>query len=196
MTFNIDGDAKIPAFRRNLAAIHSFPEMGEQPQQEDDMKSLLLGSAASMLVASLAFAQQPTAPSHPAAPGAMPPPSVSTVTVKPSPAPGSVGAVGSSTSADSSAMPTSPRIESGKATASGDKNQAVATTAANASQPAKGANSFTEAEARRRLEAAGLSRVTGLTKDADGVWRGRAQKKAGGPVDVWLDYKGNTGLKV
>lgn len=158
------------------------------------MKSLLLGSAASMLVASLAFAQQPTAPSHPAAQGAMPSPSGSTATVKPSPVPGSVGTVGSSNSTASTAMPTSPRSESVKPTALGDKNQAVATTAANASQPAKGANSFTEAEARRRLEAAGLSKVTGLTKDADGVWRGKAQK-AGGPVDVWLDYKGNTGLK-
>ncbi len=71
MTGNIDSDAKTPRIRRILAAIHSFPEMGKQPQQEDDMKSLLLGSAASMLVASLAFAQQPVAASHPAAPGAM-----------------------------------------------------------------------------------------------------------------------------
>ena len=48
----------------------------------------------------------------------------------------------------------------------------------------------------RRIEAAGFSNVTGLAKDTEGVWRGKAQQKTGGPVDVWLDYKGNTGLKV
>jgi len=39
----------------------------------------------------------------------------------------------------------------GAAAASGDRNQAVATTGANAAQPARGANSFNEGEARRRL---------------------------------------------
>lgn len=160
------------------------------------MKSLLLGSAASMLVASLAFAQPPATVSHSAALAAMPTQPGGTASVQPLPAPGTVGATGSSTGAATTTVPTSPQSESGKATASGDKNQAVATTAANANQPAKGANSFTEAEARRRIEAAGLSNVTGLTKDADGIWRGKAQQKAGGSVDVWLDYKGNTGLKI
>ena len=159
------------------------------------MKSLLLGSAASMLMAGLAFAQPPAAASHTAAPGAMPAQSAGAVTDQPLAGSGSVSTTGSPTGGVGSAVPISPRVDSGKATA-GDKNQAVSTTAANAGQPAKGANSFTEAEARRRIEAAGLSNVTGLTKDADGVWRGKAQQKAGGPVDVWLDYKGNTGLKV
>ena len=40
----------------------------------------------------------------------------------------------------------------GAAAASGDRNQAVATTGANAAEPARGANSFTEGEARGRLE--------------------------------------------
>ena len=80
----------------------------------------------------------------------------------------------------------------GTAAASGDRNQAVATTGANAPQPARGANSFTESEARRRLEAAGFQNVTALRKDDGGVWRGTASK-SGTTGQVWLDYKGNTG---
>lgn len=81
---------------------------------------------------------------------------------------------------------------SDKAAASGNDNQAVATTGANADQPAKGANSFTMREARGRLQKHGYSHVAGLKKDHDGVWRGTAQKD-GQPVNVWLDYKGNVG---
>ena len=77
--------------------------------------------------------------------------------------------------------------------ASGNNNQAVATTDANAPQPAHGSNSFTEGQAKDRLEKdGGFSNVTGLMKDQNGVWRGRGQK-AGQPVSVWLDYKGNVG---
>lgn len=57
-------------------------------------------------------------------------------------------------------------------------------------QPAKGANSFTEAQAKSRIEAKGFSNVTGLAKDKDGIWRGKAQKN-GGSHDVALDYQGN-----
>jgi len=103
---------------------------------------------------------------------------------------------GTSVGAPSGATPGNLHTDGGKAAASGNTNQAVATTNANASQPAKGANSFTEAEARRRIEANGFSNVTGLAKDADGVWRGKAQQKDGGSTEVWLDYKGNAGLKM
>lgn len=81
---------------------------------------------------------------------------------------------------------------SGAAAASGDRNQAVTTTAANAARPARGNSSFTQAQARRRLERNGFQGVSALTKDAGGVWRGTATKD-GQPVQVWLDYKGNTG---
>ncbi len=81
---------------------------------------------------------------------------------------------------------------SGTAAASGDRNQAVATTDANAPQPARGSSSFTQAQARRRLERSGFQGVSALTKDRGGVWRGSATKD-GQPVQVWLDYKGNTG---
>ena len=57
-------------------------------------------------------------------------------------------------------------------------------------QPAKGANSFTEAQAKSRIEAQGFSNVSGLAKDADGVWRGKAMK-GGASHDVALDYQGN-----
>ena len=80
----------------------------------------------------------------------------------------------------------------GAAGASGSRNQAVATTSANAPQPAKGANSFTLAEARRRMQKQGFTQVTELKKDQDGVWRGEAMK-AGAKTAVWLDYKGNIG---
>ena len=53
-----------------------------------------------------------------------------------------------------------------------------------------GANSFTESQARSRLEGAGFGQVTGLAKDPQGVWRGKAQKD-GRMVSVGLDFKGN-----
>ena len=54
---------------------------------------------------------------------------------------------------------------------------------------AKGANSFTEGQARSRIEGAGFGSVTGLAKDADGIWRGHADK-GGRTVPVGFDYKG------
>ena len=81
---------------------------------------------------------------------------------------------------------------SGTAAAAGDRNQAVTTTSANAPQPARGANSFSQGEAQRRIGVAGFQNVGALTKDSGGVWRGTATKD-GRSVGVWLDYKGNTG---
>lgn len=80
----------------------------------------------------------------------------------------------------------------GVAAASGDSNQAVATTSANAPQPAHGANSFSRGEATRRLEARGFQSVSNLRLDHDGVWRASATRN-GQPVQAWLDYKGNVG---
>jgi hypothetical protein len=45
-------------------------------------------------------------------------------------------------------------------------------------------------EARRRLEAHGYSNMTGLTKDNQSIWRGKATKDRKS-VDVALDYQGN-----
>jgi hypothetical protein len=68
---------------------------------------------------------------------------------------------------------------------------AVATSATPAPiAPAAGRNSFTMAQAQSRIEAAGYSGVSGLTKDNAGVWRGTA-KKGGTSNGVSLDYQGN-----
>jgi chemotaxis response regulator CheB len=56
--------------------------------------------------------------------------------------------------------------------------------------PVAGANSFTETQARSRLEAHGYSNVSGLTKDDQSIWRGKATKN-GTLVSVALDYQGN-----
>lgn len=56
--------------------------------------------------------------------------------------------------------------------------------------PLPGANSFTEGQAQDRVLAAGLSGVSGLAKDENGIWRGTASKD-GKSVKVAVDYKGN-----
>ena len=75
-------------------------------------------------------------------------------------------------------------------------NPVVATTtnANDSAQPAKGANSFTEAQAKGRLADRGYTDVAAMAKDSDGVWRGDA-KQDGKPVHVWVDYKGNVGAQ-
>jgi hypothetical protein len=75
-----------------------------------------------------------------------------------------------------STMP--PAVASG----SGDSQ----TTAA----PVPGKNSFTETEARDRLEKRGYTNVEDLVKDQNSIWRGRAIKD-GKPVEISLDYQGN-----
>jgi hypothetical protein len=60
----------------------------------------------------------------------------------------------------------------------------------NPAAPVAGANSFTEGQAKSRLETNGFSNVSGLQKDENGVWRGKANK-AGKPVDVSVDFQGN-----
>jgi hypothetical protein len=64
------------------------------------------------------------------------------------------------------------------------------TTTDNQTPPLKGANSFTEGEAKKRAEARGYSEVQSLKKDNDGIWRGRASQQ-GKPVEIAIDYKGN-----
>jgi hypothetical protein len=61
---------------------------------------------------------------------------------------------------------------------------------ADAGAPLKGANSFTEGQAKDRAVANGLGNVSGLKKDDDGIWRGSAQQD-GKQVEIAVDYKGN-----
>jgi hypothetical protein len=56
--------------------------------------------------------------------------------------------------------------------------------------PKPGANSFTQAQARRHILHSGYDAVSSLNKGADGVWRGTATKN-GAPVSVALDFKGD-----
>ena len=70
---------------------------------------------------------------------------------------------------------------------------AVSTTTApsrTAAAPVAGANSFTESQARSRIQEKGFANVTDLKKDDKGVWRGNAMKD-GKTVMVSLDYQGN-----
>ncbi len=59
---------------------------------------------------------------------------------------------------------------------------------------AKGANSFTEGQVRSRIESAGFIKVSGLAKDADGIWRGHAEKE-GRTLDVGFDFKGQIAVR-
>lgn len=69
---------------------------------------------------------------------------------------------------------------------------AVTTNSANttAAAPVAGANSFTMAQAQKRLEDQGYTQVSALSKDDKSIWRGHAMKN-GKAVDVALDYQGN-----
>lgn len=62
--------------------------------------------------------------------------------------------------------------------------------ATDGSTPAEGANSFTEAQAKERIEAAGYTGVADLKLDDKGVWQAAAMKD-GKSMPVALDYQGN-----
>ena len=162
------------------------------------------GAAASPAPAAQAVPPQAApapAPATPAAPApasdtpqvatggrAMDLPSTGTTPGSPAPSP-SPNAPASTSDAAPDANPGS---DAGSTAADAHANQAVATTNANAPQPARGANSFTESQAQARIADEGFGDVGDLSKDDADVWRGKATKN-GQPVQVWLDYKGNVG---
>ena len=76
-----------------------------------------------------------------------------------------------------------PSTESGQAAVRIDDGTRTAAT------PQPGANSFTEGQARSRIEAAGFSNVTELQKDDQGIWRGRGMRNVQ-QVGVALDFTG------
>ena len=59
-----------------------------------------------------------------------------------------------------------------------------------AGAPLKGANSFTEGQAKDRALSRGLTSVADLKKDGDGIWRGSAMQD-GKTVQIAVDFKGN-----
>jgi hypothetical protein len=73
----------------------------------------------------------------------------------------------------------------------GPNNNAVNTPGQNNSNaPVAGRNSFTEGQAKSKIEEAGYINVIGLKKDDNGVWRGKASK-GGTSSDVSVDFQGN-----
>ena len=60
----------------------------------------------------------------------------------------------------------------------------------NSAAPVAGRNSFTESQAKSKIEEAGFSAVTELKKDDNGVWRGKATK-GGAATNVSVDFQGN-----
>jgi putative membrane protein len=83
------------------------------------------------------------------------------------------------------------KIAAGQDAITGATTPAVKTdTTPNAAALVPGANSFTEAQAKQRIEDAGYSNVSKLAKDDQGIWRGQATQ-AGEDLDVGLDYQGN-----
>jgi hypothetical protein len=77
----------------------------------------------------------------------------------------------------------------GPATESGQSAVRIDDGTRTAATPQPGANSFTEGQARSRIEAAGFSDVTELQKDDQGIWRGRGMRD-GRQVSVALDFTG------
>ena len=74
---------------------------------------------------------------------------------------------------------------------SGPNNSAVNSAGQNNSDaPVAGRNSFTEGQAKSKIEDADFTNVTELTKDDNGVWRGKASK-SGSATAVSVDFQGN-----
>ena len=74
---------------------------------------------------------------------------------------------------------------------SGPNNNAVNSSGQNNSNaPVAGRNSFTEGQAKSKIEDAGYANVTELKKDDNGVWRGHASK-GGSATAVSVDFQGN-----
>jgi hypothetical protein len=60
--------------------------------------------------------------------------------------------------------------------------------------PVAGKNSFTEDQARARLQDNGYTQVSELRKDEQSIWHAKAMK-SGKAVGVTLDYQGNITMK-
>jgi hypothetical protein len=85
----------------------------------------------------------------------------------------------------------SPAMAQNPPAQSGPNNSAVNSSGQNNSNaPVAGRNSFTEGQAKSRIEDAGYANVTALKKDDDGVWRAKASK-GGSSTDVSVDFQGN-----
>src|SRR3954465_9012773 len=137
------------------------------------MRFVVTAAAAASLIAVSAFAQNYGATSTPNA-----------TTTNAAPATNNAGAAATTNIA--------PATTAGAtANSNAPTNPAVKTTEGNnPGAPAAGANSFTEGQAKARIESRGYGNVSELAKDKEGLWRGKAMKD-GKSVNVTLDYQGN-----
>lgn len=88
--------------------------------------------------------------------------------------------------------PSATTVPGSKAVTTTSVPPGVATSAAPipGGAPVAGANSFTEGQARARIEGKGYTDVRNLVKDDKSIWRGTATK-GGVSTRVALDYQGN-----
>ena len=131
-------------------------------------------------IASMAQATNTPATTPSAAPSVAPTPAAPATTTPSTPTT-TAGAQTPAASVNTTPQTTSPSPSS---------VQTQNTTRRTAAAPVAGRNSFTMNQAVRRITAAGYTKVAGLKKDGQGIWRGQAQKD-GNPVTVSLDYQGN-----
>ncbi len=127
-----------------------------------------------------------TAPAQAAPAGSGPAPLVSAV-----PANGSASGSGMPPVVSTIAQP-APGTGGGTSLPVGKDGPVTAGMVFGGPQPLSGHNSFTRDQAARRIAQAGFSGVSGLRKDARGVWRGTAQH-GGASASVWLDFRGRVG---
>lgn len=79
-------------------------------------------------------------------------------------------------------------------TSNGDTPAVATPDSKNATAPVEGANSFTQDQAKSRIEKAGFTDVKNLMKDDKGIWMA-AGMKDGKAVNIALDYQGNVVAK-
>ncbi len=90
-----------------------------------------------------------------------------------------------------SASALSAFAQTAPATTTDGNTPAVATPDTNsATAPVEGANSFTEGQAKDRIEKAGYTEIKDLKKDDKGIWMASGMK-AGKAIMIALDYQGN-----
>ncbi len=141
------------------------------------------------LAATGVSAQTVTPPVTAPAPAGVTPttPGTGTIDNKPAATGATTGATGTATGSTGTTGATGTTTGS---TGTGSVGSTGTAPAVTTNPPLAGANSFTEAQARERITAAGFSTVGALRKDDSGIWRSTAQK-GGKTVNVAVDFKGN-----
>lgn len=91
---------------------------------------------------------------------------------------------------DPAVNPNAAGTRSGAAQSGTSANPNAASTHSGTAGLEPGANSFTEGQARSRIEDHGYTNVSKLHKDQNSIWQAEAMKD-GRQVRVGLDYRGN-----